>query len=278
MDADLVPIGEAARRLGIATSALRYYDEREIVRPAARTAGKRRYGVSELRSLAFVQMMQRLGVDLDTIAATLRDTGPPWSAVVEQHLAWLDDRIARAEEARRILRHARSCPHERPWRNCPYLIAVLDNWLRDGAPPQPEAAGSDITDRWPDPWLARLTPEPDAGAEPDPLDRLRQWLAEARATEPDPYAVVVATSVDGAPSLCLRHVERLSDGELEFGSPEAELAARITANPQVALLFPWRGAAREARVAGAARETGPHHYRLRPDRIELRREIPYRTL
>lgn len=30
----LVPIGEAARRLGLASPALRYYEERGLVRPA----------------------------------------------------------------------------------------------------------------------------------------------------------------------------------------------------------------------------------------------------
>lgn len=126
---DLVPIGEAARRLGVATSALRYYDERGLVRPAARSAGRRMYGASELRLLAFVQMCQRLGLDLDAIADMLADSGPPWQHVVDDHVAWLERRIAEAERAREILRHARTCPHPAPWRDCPYLLGALDNWL-----------------------------------------------------------------------------------------------------------------------------------------------------
>src|ERR1700722_18584132 len=37
--ADLVPIEEVARRLGLRASAIRYYEERGLVRPSARRAG-----------------------------------------------------------------------------------------------------------------------------------------------------------------------------------------------------------------------------------------------
>ena len=42
--ADLVPIDEVARRLGLRSSAIRYYEERGLVTPAARHAGRRWYG------------------------------------------------------------------------------------------------------------------------------------------------------------------------------------------------------------------------------------------
>jgi MerR family regulatory protein len=41
-DMDLIPIGQAASRLGMRTSVLRYYDERGLVCPSARLAGWRR--------------------------------------------------------------------------------------------------------------------------------------------------------------------------------------------------------------------------------------------
>lgn len=52
----------AARRLGMRTSALRYYEQRGLVRPAGRARGQRVYGRPELRRLAFVQIAQRLGI------------------------------------------------------------------------------------------------------------------------------------------------------------------------------------------------------------------------
>jgi DNA-binding transcriptional MerR regulator len=66
---DLIPIGEAARKLGVSASALRYYDERGLLRPAARRGGRRVYGADELRRLAFIHIAQRLGISLDTTAA-----------------------------------------------------------------------------------------------------------------------------------------------------------------------------------------------------------------
>ena len=52
---DLIPIGRAAARLGMSTSALRYYDERKLVCPSARLAGKQMYGAEQLRRLAFIK-------------------------------------------------------------------------------------------------------------------------------------------------------------------------------------------------------------------------------
>ena len=57
-----VAIGEAAARLGLRTSALRYYEERGLLRPATRRKGKRFYGQNELRRLAFIQLLSRVGV------------------------------------------------------------------------------------------------------------------------------------------------------------------------------------------------------------------------
>ena len=63
----LVPIGEAARRLGVNTSALRYYEERGLVTPARR-AGRRVYGPGDLRRLAFIQVLQ--GETLDRFSSS----------------------------------------------------------------------------------------------------------------------------------------------------------------------------------------------------------------
>jgi DNA-binding transcriptional MerR regulator len=59
---DLIPIGEAATRLGLSTSALRYYDERGLVCPHVRRGGRRMYGSEELRRLAFIKLAHQLGL------------------------------------------------------------------------------------------------------------------------------------------------------------------------------------------------------------------------
>ncbi|MGH3836793.1 MAG: MerR family transcriptional regulator [Pseudonocardiaceae bacterium] len=68
---NLIPIGQAADRLGLNASALRYYDERGLVSPPARQAGRRMYGPEELRRLAFLKIAHDLGLPLDTAAAIL---------------------------------------------------------------------------------------------------------------------------------------------------------------------------------------------------------------
>jgi DNA-binding transcriptional MerR regulator len=129
---DLIPIGRAAARLGLSTSALRYYDERGLVCPPARQAGRRMYGTEELRRLAFVKVAHRLGLPLETAAAVLDAPGPQWRQRVREHIAELDDVIAHARAAQSFLAHAVNCPADHPARQCPTMIAALDR-LVDGA-------------------------------------------------------------------------------------------------------------------------------------------------
>ena len=126
---ELVTIGEAARRLGLKTSALRYYEERGIVVPAARHSGRRMYGPQQLRRLAFIQMMQRLGASLDVVAAMLDGPRSQWQAAVAAQITALDDLIEWAEEARGYLEHELQCPTQHPVQECSYLITMLDRRL-----------------------------------------------------------------------------------------------------------------------------------------------------
>ncbi len=123
---DLIPIGEAADRLGLNPSALRYYDERGLVSPVARQAGRRMYGPEELRRLAFLKIAQHVGLPLDTAAAILDAPGPQWRQTVRQQIAELDKMIAQAQGAQKFLTHALNCPTNHPARDCATMIATLD--------------------------------------------------------------------------------------------------------------------------------------------------------
>jgi DNA-binding transcriptional MerR regulator len=128
---NLIPIGQAADRLGLSPSALRYYDERGLVSPPERQAGRRMYGPEELRRLAFIKIAQRLGLPLDTAAAVLDAPGPQWRQTVRQQIAELDQVIAQARGAQTFLTHALNCPTNHPARECATMIATLDR-LVDG--------------------------------------------------------------------------------------------------------------------------------------------------
>src|SRR4029079_16262540 len=64
-------IGDLAERSGIATSAIRYYEERGLVRSRRTTGNQRRYERAMLRRLAFIRTAQRVGLTLEEIEQAL---------------------------------------------------------------------------------------------------------------------------------------------------------------------------------------------------------------
>jgi len=125
---ELVTIGEAAEMLALNTSALRYYEDRGLVTPERR-GGKRMYSRDQLRRLAFIQLMQRLGIRLDAASAVLDEPSEHWRGVVRDQIAEIEELIARANGARDFLEHALACPADHPVDQCPHMIEVLDKRL-----------------------------------------------------------------------------------------------------------------------------------------------------
>jgi DNA-binding transcriptional MerR regulator len=71
----MLTIGQLADQAGLARSALRYYEEQALIRPAARTrAGYRLYAPATVDRLVFIQRAQRLGFSLADIKAMLEQT------------------------------------------------------------------------------------------------------------------------------------------------------------------------------------------------------------
>jgi len=65
-------IGQLARRAGVATSTLRYYEQQGLLRPTSRSAaGYRLYAPEAEQTLLFVQRAQRLGFSLQDIRTLL---------------------------------------------------------------------------------------------------------------------------------------------------------------------------------------------------------------
>ena len=121
-------IGEAAQMLALNTSALRYYEDRGLLTPERR-GGKRMYSREHLRRLAFIQLMQRLGIRLDAASAVLDEPSDQWRDVVREQIAAIDELIAKANGARDFLEHALACPADHPVDECPHMIEVLDKRL-----------------------------------------------------------------------------------------------------------------------------------------------------
>ena len=103
----LLTIGQLADRSGVATSALRFYESRDLIQ-SRRTAGnQRRFEQAQLRRVAFIRTAQEVGLSLDEIAAALETlprqrtpTKADWSRISRAWRARLDDQISRIEKLR----------------------------------------------------------------------------------------------------------------------------------------------------------------------------------
>jgi MerR family redox-sensitive transcriptional activator SoxR len=112
----LLPIGEVARRSGVAASALRFYEQRGLIASERAGSGHRRYGRAVLRRIAFIVFAQRIGLTLDEIGAELAKL-PPQQAPTRRdwsHLsgAWqsrIDERIAELERLKLGLTECIGC-------------------------------------------------------------------------------------------------------------------------------------------------------------------------
>jgi MerR family transcriptional regulator, redox-sensitive transcriptional activator SoxR len=67
-----IPIGELARRAGVAASALRYYEDQGLLQGARSAGGRRRYPRHVLRRVAFIRAAQAVGLGLAEIRSALQ--------------------------------------------------------------------------------------------------------------------------------------------------------------------------------------------------------------
>ena len=110
-DETLMTIGEVARKAGIATSAVRYYERVGLLTADARRSGHRRYRVDTLRRLVFIGMLQDAGLQLDEIGGILgARTVAEWKVIARHRVAELDAEIERLGLAREYLKGALLCP------------------------------------------------------------------------------------------------------------------------------------------------------------------------
>jgi DNA-binding transcriptional MerR regulator len=127
----LVPIGALARRTGVATSALRYYERIGLLSPAERAGGRRRYTASSAERVALIRLYQDAGFTLAEIGRMLaaRSQGRRgWGHLAERKIAELDARIADAQQAKKLIQHALECPH-RDLLTCPRFRSALQAQL-----------------------------------------------------------------------------------------------------------------------------------------------------
>jgi DNA-binding transcriptional MerR regulator len=130
MDDAQLTIGEVARRAGVATSTVRFYERQGLLRADARRSGQRRYGVETLRRLVFIGMLQDTGLSLKDIAGVLDAAHvADWKAIARRRLALLDAEIARLQLARGYLEGALLCRYDHPATECQIMGQEIDRRL-----------------------------------------------------------------------------------------------------------------------------------------------------
>jgi MerR family redox-sensitive transcriptional activator SoxR len=100
-------IGQLSARSGVATSALRYYEELGLIASERSAGNQRRYAQATLRRVAFVRSAQRVGLTLDEVAealATLPEGRTPtkadWARLSRTWRPRIDAQIERLERLR----------------------------------------------------------------------------------------------------------------------------------------------------------------------------------
>jgi MerR family redox-sensitive transcriptional activator SoxR len=104
---DVLTIGEVATRSGVATSALRFYEQQGLVHALRNSAGHRRYPRAVIRRVAFIVFAQKVGLRLEEIAAELaklpQHRAPDrveWARLSSNWTRRINQRIAELERLR----------------------------------------------------------------------------------------------------------------------------------------------------------------------------------
>jgi DNA-binding transcriptional MerR regulator len=111
----VLPIGEVARRAGVAASAIRWYERRGLIPHAERRGGKRIYGDDVLDRLALIGVAKAAGFRLAEIEVLLggiaRRTppGPRWRALAKRKADELAARRAELDRMARVLDRLARC-------------------------------------------------------------------------------------------------------------------------------------------------------------------------
>lgn len=108
-------IGEVAKRTGVRTSALRYYEDAGVLPRAARVAGRRRYDADIIHRIDMLRFAQQAGFTLDEIKTLFHGFGAEtplstrWHSLAREKLLELEQLAERIDRMRRALQLGLKC-------------------------------------------------------------------------------------------------------------------------------------------------------------------------
>ena len=129
-----LPIGQVAKRAGIAASAIRYYESEGLLPKAARQGGRRVYDEQIIDRLTFIELAKRSGFTVAEIrklqSGFSRQTAPGvrWRSLADKKMQELETRIEEARQMKALLEILVGC-------ECPTLDDCA-RAMRDGGAPR----------------------------------------------------------------------------------------------------------------------------------------------
>ena len=112
----VLTISQVSRRSGVASSALRFYEERGLIASGRAGSGHRRYPRSVLRRIAFIVFAQKIGLTLEEIGEELAQlpadripTRRDWARLSGKWTKRIDQRIAELKRLRAGLTQCIGC-------------------------------------------------------------------------------------------------------------------------------------------------------------------------
>ena len=147
---DGLTIGEVARRTGLATSALRYWERAGILPPPLLRNGQRRYDAGVVRWISVLRFAQGAGFTLEEIRTLFHGFGAEtplgarWEALAHGKLRELDALIARATRMRHAIEAGLAC-------GC----VSVDDCMAPGPPDLADADRADAAEAATEPALRR---------------------------------------------------------------------------------------------------------------------------
>lgn len=141
---EAIDIREVARRTGLTSRALRFYEARGLLRPLRTYSGRRLYGRGELERIQEILALKRAGLSLAQIGRLTARGGMDLRALVVAQLKIIEERRTELDEARALLLSIKS----RIDRGEPVDAATFCSLIRQGDKFMEAEDWKKVTDRY----------------------------------------------------------------------------------------------------------------------------------
>src|SRR5438270_3674995 len=137
-------IRDVARRTGLTSRALRFYEARGLLKPLRTYSGRRLYGSAELERIQQILALKRAGLSLAQIGKLTTRGHMDLGAVVDAQLKVIEERKAELDQARALLLSVKS----RIDRGEPVDAATFCSLIRQGDKIMEPQDWKNVTDRY----------------------------------------------------------------------------------------------------------------------------------